>query len=147
VSWPATSFELARRIGRPKPSPRRWAVPRSDVQALIALVTLMAGCSSVPPPSARDLADANDTGQVLPPGTASERAILAKLPTLPSGERQVVDGTELVAEPIYLAASGRSCRAVHLGGTEPRHRVACRVSEGWAFVPDVFGFADGAAPK
>jgi hypothetical protein len=113
---------------------------------LLTVLASLAGCASAPAPSPRDLADASDTGQLITGRTPAERAILAKLPTLPSGNPQSVGGTDIVAEPSYMAASGRPCRAVHMGraGTQPVHRVACGGRDGWAFVPDVFGSANGA---
>lgn len=110
---------------------------------LLMLGAPLAGCASAPAPSPHDLADANDTGQLLAPGSPTERAILERLSTLPSRTPERVAGTDVVAEPTYTAASGRSCRALHLArsGVPTLHRVACRTPNGWAFVPDVFGGA------
>lgn len=113
------------------------------------ILAFASGCASKPAPSPRDLADANDTGQFTTASSAEERAILAKLPTLPAGSGERVGAAVVLAEPPYTSASGRKCRAIHLerAGTSTVHRLACQNAEGWAFVPDVFGFASAAGSE
>lgn len=99
-------------------------------------------CSSAPAPSARDVVDANDTGRTLSGSSEGERALLARVAKLPSGSAQHVGGASVVAEQPYAAASGRTCRALHISAAPARpaqHRLACSNGESWFFVPDVFG--------
>jgi hypothetical protein len=105
-------------------------------------VLVLWSCSSAPPPSARDVADANDTGGTLHPKNETDRELLKELPSLPSGTPQRVAGASVVADAPYTSASGRSCRAMHVttqraGRATPR--LACTDGKAWFFVPDVFG--------
>lgn len=112
-----------------------------------ACAALLFACSSTPPASARDVADANDTGRLLVGKSASDRALLEQLSGLPSGTPQRVGSATVVAESPYAAASGRSCRALHLTAAStksPINRLACSDGRSWFFVPDVFG-DDGSA--
>ena len=108
--------------------------------------SLLIGCASAPPAAARDVADANDTGSTLVAKSQSERALLTDLPGLPAlATRRLGDAT-VMAEAPYAAASGRTCRALHVTSKQPattRHRLACSDGKSWFFVPDVFG--DGRA--
>jgi hypothetical protein len=68
--------------------------------------------------------------------------VLKALVSLPSGKPQQVAGATVVAEPAYVAASGRTCRALSINATnrvDPRHRLACTNGGAWFFVPEVFG--------
>lgn len=108
--------------------------------SLVALLLPLA-CSSGLQPGARDLADANDTGRSVDAKSHDERALLARLSTLPSGKPERVGTATIVAEPAYTAASGRTCRALQLTqgpGSVSRPRLACSKGDAWFFVPDVF---------
>jgi hypothetical protein len=105
------------------------------------LMAFLTACSSHVT-SARDAADANDTGRRLAPTNEGERKLLQALAALPNGKEQRVGADTVVAEAPYEAASGRTCRAlsVTLGATRRAlHRLACSDGRGWFFVPDVFG--------
>jgi hypothetical protein len=113
--------------------------------ALASLAAVLA-CSARPVASARDMADANDTGATLEGRTEDERAVLAQLPRLPTGKPQRVRGTSVVADEPYEAASGRRCRTLHLqDGAQPNFtdRLACTNGKQWFFVPNVFGPSGG----
>jgi hypothetical protein len=115
---------------------------------LAVAVGLQVACSSVPPASARDVADANDTGRALAASDATERALLGQVAMLPSGSPQRVAGVTVSAEQPYAAASGRKCRALIVTTTPsrpPTSRLACSDGAQWFFVPDVFG-AEKAEP-
>lgn len=76
-----------------------------------------------------------------------ERGILREVASLPSGVARQVGGSSVVAEAPYVAASGRTCRALQLSSQPPTqtlHRLACSDGKAWFFVPDVFG-GDGSA--
>lgn len=108
-------------------------------------LVLMA-CSSAPKPSARDIADANDTGRALTATNASERQLLQQAAALPAGAPRRVGNATVVGEPTYTAASGRMCRALHVtaaGSAKIVRRLACSDGKAWFFVPDVFS-GDGA---
>jgi hypothetical protein len=109
---------------------------------------LLLACSSTPRASARDVADANDTGRLLDGKTASDRAVLAQLSVLPSGTPQRIGNALVVAEAPYSAASGRSCRALHLTPAQAKsasNRLACSDGKSWFFVPNVLG--DGGSSE
>jgi len=115
------------------------AAERRGPWSLLLLLPL--ACSSAPQPSARDVADANDTGRSLAAKSDDERALLGKLAALPSGQPHRFGATTVVAEAAYTAASGRTCRALHLtrASTQVSHDVlACKNGNAWSFVPDVF---------
>ncbi len=101
----------------------------------------LTACAAQPQPSPRDVADANDTGGRLAPSGEADRALLRQLPKLPSGAPQRVGDATVVAEPAYQAASGQTCRALHVthANASARHRLACTDGKTWFFVPDVFG--------
>lgn len=106
------------------------------------LTALLIACSSTPATSARDAADANDTGRKLVPTSESERALLKQLSGLPNGKAQRVGDATIVAEPPYHAASGHLCRALSVtagANQQASHRLACSDGQSWFFVPDVFG--------
>ncbi len=112
------------------------------------LSVLPIACSSTPKTSARDAADANDTGRKLPPNSQSERTLLNELSSLPSGKERRIGNETVVAEPPYAAASSRTCRALHIAAGQPpgtSHRLACTDGARWFFVPDVFG--SNASPE
>lgn len=114
---------------------------RPDVLGAPLLLAALA-CSSAPTPSARDVVDANDTGRTLAGNNDTERALLARVGKLPSGNAQQIGGASVVAQPPYVAASGRTCRALLIAAAPARpaqHRLACSNGESWFFVPDVFG--------
>lgn len=121
---------------------RRWP----DTVWPCWLVGLLVACSSSPAASARDVADANDTGRTLDAKSDTDRAMLRELPTLPSKTPRQVGNATVVAEPSYASASGRSCRALRIkaAGHQPTARLACNDGKHWFFVPDVFGGSDSA---
>jgi hypothetical protein len=108
---------------------------------LMLLVVSLSACAGQPPTSPRDEADANDTGRRLAPSGEGERALLGRLSKLPSDAPQRVGDATILAEPPYQAASGQTCRALHVtqGKAVARHRLACSDGVTWFFVPDVFG--------
>ena len=111
----------------------------------VVLHVLLVGCSSSPKYSPRDTADANDTGATLSAKSELERALLRRAATLQTGTRQAFGESTVVAEAPYAAASGRTCRTLHVErGRAASHRLACSEGATWFFVPDVFGSeADG----
>lgn len=111
---------------------------------------LLGACSSAAPISARDAADANDTGATLLAKNEAERSLLTQVPTLPSQTARRLGQTVVVAEAPYTAASGRTCRALHLTSSSPKtdsHRLACNDGKAWFFVPDVFGGGEASHPE
>ncbi len=112
------------------------------MQSLGAPLFLLSACASTPGPSARDVADANDTGATVDAKSASDRALLRELSALPSGTPRRIGDATVIAQAPYAAASGRSCRALHVTLTHPEtvtHRLACSDGKTWFFVPNVFG--------
>jgi hypothetical protein len=120
----------------------RWSADFSRRVSLVA--ALCAACSSQSPISARDAADANDTGGATPARSALERSVLQELPKLPNGVAQKLANATVTADAPYAAASGRTCRAIHLGGVTSGRKelLACSTGAEWFFVPDVFGTAE-----
>lgn len=113
---------------------RRWSA--------LLLLLLPLACSSVRQPTARDVADANDTGRSVPAVSATERQILDRVAALPSGTSTRIGDATVNAEAPYAAASARSCRALSITSSatrQPVHRVACNDGRAWFFVPDIFG--------
>lgn len=110
---------------------------------LLLLTAFLGACSHQPETSPRDAADANDTGKMLGPADESERALLRQLSSLPNGAAQRVGNATVLAEAPYEAASGRTCRALHVRsapqGQRERRRLVCNDGKAWYFVPDVFG--------
>jgi hypothetical protein len=107
-----------------------------------ATLTLCTACASSPPPSPRDVADANDTGRTLAPANQNERDLLRRVSRLPAGTAERLGDDVVVADAAYAAASGRTCRVLRLtaGRTgKTSSRVACNAGGDWFFVPDVFG--------
>jgi hypothetical protein len=105
-------------------------------------VLLLVACSSGPSASARDVADANDTGRTLAGKSESERALLSEAGTLPSGTQRRIRSTTVIADAPYSSASGRTCRVLHVSevaAKRPAERLACSDGKSWFFVPDVFG--------
>jgi hypothetical protein len=112
--------------------------------APVLLLALLVACSAQPPLSPRDAADASDTGGTLRANNENERTLLKEVSVLPSGSARHVGDATVVAEPAYVSASGRTCRALNVtpGQTgETSHRLACNDGQIWFFVPDVFGSA------
>jgi hypothetical protein len=109
--------------------------------SLMPLITFFSACAAQPQPSPRDVADANDTGRRIAPSNEGERAILHRLQQLPSGAPQHVGNVTVLAEQPYHAASGQTCRPVHVteAKSAARHRLACSDGKSWFFVPDIFG--------
>ena len=108
----------------------------------LPLLLLPLACSSVRQPTARDVADANDTGRTVPAVSATERQVLDRVAGLPSGVATKIGDATVNAEAPYAAASARSCRALHITSSasrQPLHRVACNEGRAWFFVPDIFG--------
>ena len=119
---------------------RRWSA--------LLLLLLPLACSSVRQPSARDVADANDTGRAVPAVNATERQVLARVAGLPSGTAIQIGDATVNAEAPYVAASARSCRALHITSSasrQARDRLACNDGRAWFFVPDIFGSAIAGA--
>ena len=119
---------------------RRWSA--------FPLLLLPLACSSVRQPTARDVADANDTGRAVPAVSATERQVLDRVATLPSNVATRIGDATVNAEAPYAAASARSCRALHItlsASQQPLHRLACNDGRAWFFVPDIFG-TTGAGP-
>lgn len=113
---------------------------RTRFACVCAVTALLFACSSTPLASARDIADANDTGPLLAGKSASDRALLGQLSGLPSGTPRRIGNELVVAEAPYSAASGRRCRVVHLSEAPAKSaisRLACSDGESWFFVPDV----------
>lgn len=112
----------------------------------LAWLVLTLACSSSPKISARDAADANDVGAVVPARTPGERLVLTALPELSTGTAKHLGSETVVAGSAYEAASGRTCRAIRIANDlKPnswRERLACQDAQGWFFVPDVFGTDD-----
>jgi hypothetical protein len=119
----------------------RMGEKRASRWSCVAGACLVMACASAHPPSPRDLADANDTGRSVRAVNESERALLQQITRLPTGAPLRVGSTTVVAEPLYYAASGRPCRAIHITApsNETSHRLSCSDGKGWFFVPDVFG--------
>lgn len=107
---------------------------------LTAWAMVALGCASARPATATDLANANDTGSALSGRNDAERDVLRALPSLPSGTERNVSGITVTAEPAYVAASGKTCRALTLGSGQksPVSRLACSEGQAWFFVPGVF---------
>lgn len=108
---------------------------------VVALALQLNACSAQQLTSARDVADANDTGRTLSPQTANERLLLQQLSQLPNGSARRIGDASVVAEAPYNAASGHTCRALQLTPSQtgkPDHHLACTDGRGWYFVPDVF---------
>lgn len=119
---------------------RRWS-------ALLPLLLPLA-CSSVRQPTARDVADANDTGRAVPAVSATERQVLERVAALPSGTATRIGDATVNADAPYAAASARSCRALHItlsASRQPLYRLACNDGRAWFFVPDIFGSAVAGA--
>lgn len=114
----------------------------SRLLALCPLALLSLGACSRPASiSARDAADANDTGQSVDAKNSSEREVLKQIPTMPSGAARRFGDLWVTAASPYAAASGRTCRPLELGQTRAQqtiHRLACTAGGAWFFVPDVF---------
>lgn len=111
------------------------------------LLPLALGCASAPPVSARDAADANDTGAALGAKSDGERALLGAVPNLPTGTGRRIGEATVIADAPYAAASGRTCRALHISrgrAPEQGNRLTCSNGKAWFFVPEVFGDEKGA---
>jgi hypothetical protein len=109
--------------------------------SLCVLLTALGACSRPASLSARDAADANDTGQANFGKSAGERDVLQRLPHLPNGAPQQIGGLVVTASAPYAAASGRTCRSLELSmpsSKEASRRLACSNGNAWFFVPDVF---------
>ena len=126
---------------------RMCGTSHRDRASTWGLLLVSVGCSSPPPASARDIADANDLGRTLAAVSDTDRALLRQLPSLPSGTPRRVGDTTVVAEAPYSAASGRSCRTLHVNAGQARRtteRLACSIGSGWFFVPEIVGAAESA---
>jgi hypothetical protein len=118
---------------------RAWALGINQ-KSVVALTCLGLSCSRPQQLSPIDVSDASDMGRALGGETEGERQLLKRLSGLPSSAPQRVGATTVVAEPPYTAASGRTCRALHLTiAAHTSHKLACRHEASWFFVPDVFG--------
>lgn len=117
-----------------------------EIGKLSSLAVLLVSCAGRPSVTARDAAEANDTGAAIRGQTDDERALLAQLPRLPTGKPQRVQGLSVVADEPYEAASGRRCRPLHVQAAGAAHgapRLACSDGTSWFFVPDVFVSSTG----
>lgn len=116
---------------------------------MAALLTMaMLGCSKPPSIAAQDAADANDTGGALAAQSDSERALLKEVGSMPTGTPRRIGSATVVADAPYTAASGRTCRALHLsaeGSKKAEGKLACNNGKGWFFAPDVFGSEPSSA--
>jgi len=75
------------------------------------------------------------------PTSAAEHEILKQLETMPVGRPVTVGNLVVVAQAPYFAASGRTCRHLHVtprGGGSASRRLACKDGSSWFFAPDVF---------
>jgi hypothetical protein len=109
-------------------------------RSVVALTCLGLSCSGPQLLSPIDVSDASDTGRSMQGQTDGERQLLKDLSNLPSSAPQRAGNVTVVAEPAYAAASGRTCRALHVTvAARTSHRLACRGDASWFFVPDVFG--------
>lgn len=117
---------------------------------LVVLSVGQLGCAAAPTPTAREVADANDTGRTLTATSETERKTLAQIANLGDGASRRVGNATVIAEAPYASASGRTCRAVHLTTENPHntvHRLACSDGQAWFFVPDVFGASPSSPPE
>jgi hypothetical protein len=117
------------------------ALRAEGIDAVAVAVLLLMSCSGPPPLSARDAADATDTGRTIAASDANERAVLDAVSTLPVGVPRRLGGVNVVADAPYSAASGRTCRALHVAADHERgrDRLACTDGVRWFFVPEVAG--------
>ena len=128
-------------LGSSSMSRRCWFV----VSLLVSL-----GCAATPTPTAREVADANDTGRTVSAESDTERTLLAQVASFTTGTARRLGNATVVAEAPYTSASGRTCRALHLTTENPHntlHRLACSDGQAWFFVPDVFGIAASNPPE
>lgn len=99
-------------------------------------LALLTACGASEPREADVFHDpALRPGVVQPSGTA-EAGLLEQLASNPDPGTIAVGEQSFTLEPVYAAASGRTCRGVQSG--EAR-RVACEANDGWHFVPSVTG--------
>jgi hypothetical protein len=114
--------------------------------AIVAAGAMALACGPTPPPAHPDV---EHEALVRPghraPTSELERAILAHLSDLSTGNTAEIDGRAVVIGPPYAAASGRSCRRVAIQGTSAgehaRSELACLFDGTWSFVPSVLGDA------
>lgn len=122
----------------------RAELGRALAGAALLLASFFTACSSQPALGQAEIRDANDVGSASPGKTEQERELLRKVASLPSGNPSRVGSTLVTAEAPYTAASGRTCRALHVGeGKQATERLACNDGRAWFFVPDVFGPGSG----
>lgn len=113
---------------------RKWPV----LLAVVVLSSVACGPSQKAPPAEPGYS------VLVSPGTSEprdelERSILAKLSELPADAESTIEGRTVIAGRVYAAASGRTCRSIIIHGDDKsplRNRLACRMGEAWAFVPD-----------
>lgn len=101
---------------------------------------LLVACSSARQPNPRDVIDANDTGRAVQARSETEREILRRLPQLRDGVESIAGSARVVADASYAAASGRTCRTLHVkfGATgRAKQRLVCNDGSAWFFVPEV----------
>ena len=120
-----------------RPCPLRGRPGGARAAGSIALA-LLGACASAPPTESELAYARSMSPSVELATTPTEEAALERAATLPAGRSATLDGGSVVPGPIYAAASGRRCRELTFGS---RTRLACedRASDGWVFVPDVFG--------
>ncbi len=103
----------------------------------IAALALSAGCGAG---SDAPQGPAIGGGRV-EPSSAAEHDILKQLETMPADRPVTIGNLVVVAEAPYFAASGRTCRQLHVtprGGGAGTQRLGCKDGSAWFFAPDVF---------
>jgi len=134
-----------------KDTPKSMATRAAERSFSLLLLWLMPlSCSSPRPPTARDVADANDTGRTLAAKSENERAVLGEAGRLRTGIEERVGKINVLADAPYPAASGHTCRALSItveGASPATHRVVCTDGQAWFFVPDVFSAMVGTGPR
>lgn len=117
---------------------------RLEVAFVVSWLSL-GGVSCTSGHDLRDPHDARltDNSGTIAPVSATERQVLAALPTLAANQETRVGAATVVAGPAYPSASGRTCRRVDVrsGADQANPKLACEEGSGWAFVPDVFSMA------
>lgn len=74
------------------------------------------------------------------PANESEKRLLAELPMMAPSSLQRIGEQAVIVDAPYTAASGRTCRTVHVtqGVRRESTRLACSDGTRWFFVPEVF---------
>lgn len=123
---------------------------RSVALGAALLLWSICGCGGAGEPTERDIwyTQSLRPGRV-PPETAGERELLARMEEVPVGEPVALGSQIFVVDAPYAAASGRLCRSVEIRSSPSAEsgevKLACEENSGWAFVPDVFADERAAA--